>query len=793
MDRLPPEIVADIIAHVACLPVVLEGVSDPVESRQRWRSLHRMSLVCREWRTVAQRLMFASSNSPDEPALIRIHHSHRLVPLVQLVVDVPTQGIASFLRALDVTLWGESSDSLAALVHACKHLERLQLEHVDRVQFEQVVTPSLQAFSARQCTFISSEPFSTTPYPPITKFPNLKYLDLRFNSTRRGSLPVNTSALPRLEHLLFFTGSQDQSNKTVQQFLTAVAPRIRSISLDQPAWDLFEQAQRDSIDLDAWSNLETLGLYWDAAALSIAGSHLVLRARTATRVPRFVHLSLYPLAISSLLATLTSLFDSSTNELPYCNEIQVFELEQTFKQLGVVAAEQDLGSDDDAQDREESDGQDSNEEVAEEGMDREDGSTRSTRSLDDKLLRKFVRIVENAGIPTIIDRDPNALGRGTQERGFETSWWRFHFPYLSTPPLTASYYPFQPPPVPASARLPSFASTSSASFGHGHLGPHGSIRTDAAPPNLTPQVQEASSRGTKKKFQWSSSHPYDVARKTRLIHAAIVLNPWGIKGTKAEQWKPVADRIRDRDFHGDCLPLEGIDCERHIMKWIESIKILQRARRRPTKIPVDPQNPKDKAFPELYAKKVKRAQAAKLKARSAPVNTIARESATTVSSRGVKRGATQDENLDATNVVDTTARDDEDDDDAIIIVDDAQSIHNRPTLGAAAADSSSLAIIPANARTESRRKRKRVERPDLARFSATRSQKADIGDLYALQDCPSHCFDPDDDWDQLEAKEILAEYALDLTLPESVPSRWSERFAWLEPRTKPIRQRLFQW
>jgi len=133
LHTLPPELVAHILTLAA--PIVDE--EDPVARRRRWRTLNSMSLVCSEWREVAQRLLMGDGR-------VRIYHSKELRPLLELTTGSQGGGgIARQIRSLDLTLWGEAmSDELIALLKQCEGVEELVLEHVDRVRFDQVVTPS---------------------------------------------------------------------------------------------------------------------------------------------------------------------------------------------------------------------------------------------------------------------------------------------------------------------------------------------------------------------------------------------------------------------------------------------------------------------------------------------------------------------------------------------------------------------------------------------------------------------------------------------------------------------------
>ena len=134
LHNLPPELVA----HILTLAVPIPDQEDPVAQRRRWRTLNSISLVCTEWREVAQRLLMGDGK-------VRIYHSKELRPLLELTTGSKGGGggIARHIRSLDLTLWGESlSEELVKLLKQCEGLEDLVLEHVDRVRFDQVVTSS---------------------------------------------------------------------------------------------------------------------------------------------------------------------------------------------------------------------------------------------------------------------------------------------------------------------------------------------------------------------------------------------------------------------------------------------------------------------------------------------------------------------------------------------------------------------------------------------------------------------------------------------------------------------------
>ncbi|GAA5986117.1 hypothetical protein JCM5350_004439 [Sporobolomyces pararoseus] len=396
LHSLPPELVS----HILTLAAPISDPTDPVEKRRRWRTLSSISLVCSEWRIVAQKLLLGDGN-------VRMYHSKELEPLLKLVVGVEEQGISKILRSLDFTLWGEDEEDLPKLLLLCEGLKELVLEHVDRVRFDQVVTPSLRSFSARQCTFISSAPFNPSPYPTLAVYPHLRNLDLRFNLFRRDSLPIHSLSFPALQNLLLFTGSQDQSTKTVRTFLQAVSPQLKSLSLDHESWELLFSS--DNASSPSVLSITTLGLYWDAAALSLVGSSLLVPPPSTSSErfspPPYLHVSLYPFAIPSLLGSFSSLFDVNSSTAWNWRKIEHLRFEQTFRQLQL---DEGLPSSDE-----------------EEEIDAiEGGAADVTEKVDpnERLLRKFLELPKKVGLECSVDPSEE---RGTKERGFKTSWWRF--------------------------------------------------------------------------------------------------------------------------------------------------------------------------------------------------------------------------------------------------------------------------------------------------------------------------------------------------------------------------------
>ncbi|GAA5949106.1 hypothetical protein JCM3765_004013 [Sporobolomyces pararoseus] len=396
LHSLPPELVS----HILTLAAPISDPTDPIEKRRRWRTLNSISLVCSAWRPVAQKLILGDGS-------VRMYHSKELEPLLKLVVGIEEQGISQILRSLDFTLWGEDEEALPKLLELCEGLEELVLEHVDRVRFNQVVTPNLRSFSARQCTFISSAPFNPSPYPTLAVYSHLRNLDLRFNSFRRDSLPTHSASFPALHNLLLFTGSQDQSTKTVRSFLKAVSPHLRSLSLDHESWELLFNL--DDAAIHSQLSLTILGLYWDAAALSLVGSHLLVAPPSTSSdkfsPPPYLHVSLYPLAIPSLLGTLTSLFDVNSSTAWNWRRIEHLRFEQTFRQLqldeGIPSSDEDEEEEEDAF---------------------VSGAREAGEKVDpnERLLRKFLELPKKVGLECSVDSSEE---RGTKERGFKSSWW----------------------------------------------------------------------------------------------------------------------------------------------------------------------------------------------------------------------------------------------------------------------------------------------------------------------------------------------------------------------------------
>lgn len=130
-QALPPELVS----HIISLAAPIAATEDPVARRQRWRTLNGICLVSSEWRTVAQKILLSDGT-------IRLNRTKELDALIDLVVDIPEQGITKLVRSLDVTMWGQEPGRLVELLSLCENLEELVIEHVDRVRLDQIITPS---------------------------------------------------------------------------------------------------------------------------------------------------------------------------------------------------------------------------------------------------------------------------------------------------------------------------------------------------------------------------------------------------------------------------------------------------------------------------------------------------------------------------------------------------------------------------------------------------------------------------------------------------------------------------
>ncbi|GAA5869439.1 hypothetical protein JCM1840_005469 [Sporobolomyces johnsonii] len=436
LHTFPPELVAHILT-LSAAPSSSSAADDPLFPRRRRRTLESLSLVCSQWRPIAQRLLL-------QDGAVSLFHDKALARLSAVVLGVHEQQLTKCIRSLHLTLWGESQpDDLVHLVRLCEGLEQLVLEHVDRVRIDQVATGArLESFSARQCTFVApfSPASSPSPYPAPTIYPSLRSLDLRLCSFRRDSLPIHSASLPALRHLLLFTGAHDQSRSTVERFLHAAAPRVWSLSLDQTAWDLLlppeepggggeEEEEEEAVSsrqprpslATLVPHLRTYGLYWDAAHRTLVGAPL-LSPRSSTNAPPpppppYLHLSLYPSALDSLLGTFSALFpsqpqppdspspSSAAAAAAYASPwrfVEHLQFEQTFRHLSLS-----LSLDDPLEDL---------------VVAADPAASAADADAATRLFARFTKPCTNAGVPWSIDGTPR---RGTKEIGFDTSWWRF--------------------------------------------------------------------------------------------------------------------------------------------------------------------------------------------------------------------------------------------------------------------------------------------------------------------------------------------------------------------------------
>ncbi|GAA5908264.1 hypothetical protein JCM5296_000502 [Sporobolomyces johnsonii] len=447
LHTLPPELVAHILS-LSAAPSSSSAADDPLFPRRRRRTLESLSLVCSQWRPIAQRLLL-------QDGAVSLYHHTALTRLSAVVLGVHEQQLTKCIRSLHLTLWGESQpDDLVQLVTLCEGLEQLVLEHVDRVRLDQVATGArLESFSARQCTFVApfSPASSPSPYPAPTIYPSLRSLDLRLCSFRRDSLPIHSASLPALRHLLLFTGAHDQSRSTVERFLRAAAPRVWSLSLDQTAWDLLlppEEPGGGGEEEEAVSSrqprpslatlvphLRTYGLYWDAAHRTLVGAPL-LASRSSTNAPPpppppYLHLSLYPSALDSLLGAFSALFPSQPQPPDSASAsasasassaaaaaaaahaspwrfVEHLQFEQTFRHLSLL---------------------DEGDPLEDLVVAADPASSAADEDAATRLLARFTKPCTNAGVSWSVDGTPR---RGTKEIGFDTSWWRFVRPSSSS-------------------------------------------------------------------------------------------------------------------------------------------------------------------------------------------------------------------------------------------------------------------------------------------------------------------------------------------------------------------------
>ncbi|KAG0659307.1 hypothetical protein C6P46_005237 [Rhodotorula mucilaginosa] len=497
------ELPDELLRHVILLSAEYDHrPADPLSRRRRRVQLESLSLVCLQWRTLAQRALLGSG--PTRP--VRIYHAKQLVPLVELL-EQPEQGLGPLVSHLDVQLWGEPQDHrLLTTLRACTRLEELCLTHLERVRLDEVASGSeLASLSLRQCTLVSSYYPDPPPELPSSRIPprlaqpggafaTLSRLDLRLCSLRRDFLPLEfllqsssssssspPALLPNLRHLLLFTGSHDQSPKTVRALVRSVAAQLRSLSLDYTAYEILfpdndsraeeaveDKGERPMRSLD-FPTLRCYGTYWDAAYHTLVGLPIALpaltiphrtgRTESPTREPppgpSYLHTALYPAQLESLAATLESVLTNP--ELRAANAwtgVEQWRVEGTLADLDLVDHEDEEDDEDDEPDMQERDESDDEGDAAG-GLETGHRARRAGSSappppppLSHRRESRITSLVQLARSHANLDLkieppggsggDPieeegsraaggrrQPLQRATFERGFGTSWWRF--------------------------------------------------------------------------------------------------------------------------------------------------------------------------------------------------------------------------------------------------------------------------------------------------------------------------------------------------------------------------------
>lgn len=527
------ELPDELLRHVILLSAEYDHrPADPLSRRRRRVQLESLSLVCLQWRTLAQRALLGSG--PTRP--VRIYHAKQLVPLVELL-EQPEQGLGPLVSHLDVQLWGEPQDHrLLTTLRACTRLEELCLTHLERVRLDEVASgsgqdsflsssspggkkaknpdvvptclyenPELASLSLRQCTLVSSYYPDPPPELPSSRIPprlaqpggafaTLSRLDLRLCSLRRDFLPLEfllqsssssssspPALLPNLRHLLLFTGSHDQSPKTVRALVRSVAAQLRSLSLDYTAYEILfpdndsraeeavgDKGERPMRSLD-FPTLRCYGTYWDAAYHTLVGLPIALpaltiphrtgRTESPTREPppgpSYLHTALYPAQLESLAATLESVLTNP--ELRAANAwtgVEQWRVEGTLADLDLVDHEDEEDDEDDEPDMQERDESDDEGDAAG-GLETGHRARRAGSSappppppLSHRRESRITSLVQLARSHANLDLkieppggsggDPieeegsraaggrrQPLQRATFERGFGTSWWRF--------------------------------------------------------------------------------------------------------------------------------------------------------------------------------------------------------------------------------------------------------------------------------------------------------------------------------------------------------------------------------
>ncbi|GAA5883080.1 hypothetical protein JCM3774_000571 [Rhodotorula dairenensis] len=414
------ELPDELLRHVILLSADSDrdAGADSLRRRRRRRQLESLSLVCSHWRALAQRALL--DVTPARP--IQIYHAKELAPLVDLLQS-PAQAIGPLVSHLDIQLWGETLDSdLVTTLRACVRLEQLCLTHVERVRLDEIATGSeLASLSLRQCTLVSSYYPDSPPALPSARIPprlsepgafsSLSRLDLRLCSLRRDFLPLELlvgsprALLPSLRHLLLFTGSHDQSPRTVRALVRSVAGQLRSLSLDYTAYEiLFPLCEETGLEEQGggarleFPSLRCYGTYWDAAYHTLVGLPLALPALSPSRTSRgpvspaestrhqsehravpYLHTSIYPAQLDSLAAALETVITNP--ELQAANAwtgVEQWRVEGTLRDLDLAEVPEDEDGDDDFVDAP-SEGE-TDESDDESGRDDEDGFGSTTAS-----------------------------------------------------------------------------------------------------------------------------------------------------------------------------------------------------------------------------------------------------------------------------------------------------------------------------------------------------------------------------------------------------------------------------
>ncbi|GAA6024645.1 hypothetical protein JCM10207_003912 [Rhodosporidiobolus poonsookiae] len=477
---LPPELVSSIVL----LSSTPSSPTHPLAHRQRLAALSALSLVCSAWRPVAQRALLAlARGGADGQAHVGLWHDREWSRFRDVVLDEKGkerkgQGLARLVRSLEVEFWGEEQpEELGRLLGLCESAEEVVLSCLERVRFEQIAGgKNLTALSLRQCHLVAPyfpsappTPFSPPPFRSAT----LTSLDLRLCAFSRDSLPLplpTAPALPALQNLLLHLGASSahsQSPRHVRAFVRSVAGTLRALSLDHEAWEAIfppsspSSAAGEEQDPIAFPRLQTFGLYWDASVLSLVGSALFLPSPSSSAstptlppLPPRLHLSLYPSpsSLPALWRALDGLLDplragagdgegsGRGAEAAWAwRAVEEVRLDGLVRDLEMLAPEPELAP------TPLSDGGESAappasappSAAAKEGPRVASLLSRLTAlgvcaSIDPlPLLPPAEQDEENANVPSFIAalRQPRRGGagetRGTFQRGFGTSWWRF--------------------------------------------------------------------------------------------------------------------------------------------------------------------------------------------------------------------------------------------------------------------------------------------------------------------------------------------------------------------------------